>query len=162
MAHSFDIREYLPGDEDVCLAIYRDAIRNGTAPHYTAEEAAAWAPDSMDASDWAPRLASGRTWLAETESAPVGFITLDTKGHLDLFFVRPAARGLGVAKALYDRLIEAARSDGRTALTTDASHLARSFLEKRGWRVTGEERVIRHGVELVRFPMRLGRLPDQP
>lgn len=161
MPSTFHIRPYRPGDEPVCVAIYQDAIRNGTAPQYSAREAEAWAPGGMDAKDWAPRLAAGTTWIAETRAGACGFITLDSHGHLDLFFVRPEARPLGVAAALYDSLIASAGDAGHKTLTTHASLLARSFLSRRGWVVVGEERVMRHGVELTRYPMRLDRVPGR-
>ncbi len=52
---------------------------------------------------------------------------------------------------LYDRMIETARDMGLEGLTTHASHLARRFLDRRGWAVVEEERNLRHGVWLTRF-----------
>lgn len=154
------VRPFRPADAAACLDVYLDAIHNGTAPHYSAEERAAWAPPGReyDHGEWTGRLADGRTWVAEHEGKVVGFITLDRSGHLDLFFVRPEARLLGVAAKLYEALINTARDGGHTRLTTHASHLARRFLERRGWRVTGEERALRNGVFLTRFAMELPEL----
>lgn len=137
------------------MSIYFDAVRNGTAPHYSAQEAAAWAPDARDQSEWTGRLAEGRTWIAESDAGAQGFITLAPEAHLDLFFVRPTARPMGVAAALYDTLLAAAREDRHSALTTHASHLARRFLDRRGWTVEAEEQSLRHGILLTRFRMRL-------
>jgi putative acetyltransferase len=147
------IRDFDPADILVCVEIYRDAVLNGTAPHYTAREAAAWAPAGLDTSEWTIRLVEGATWIAATGEDAQGFITLAPRGHLDLFFVRPAARPLGTAALLYDRLLAAAREQGHPRLTTDASHLARRFLERRGWSVRQEERAMRNGIWLTRFRM---------
>ena len=160
MNAAFSIRTWTPSDTKACIDIYVDAIRNGTRGIYTPEEAAAWAPEHADHAEWTARLASGRTWIAETGSGPQGFITLAPAGHLDLFFVRPAARPLGIADALYERLLTEARAQGLPAITTHASHLARRFLEKRGWEVESEERVLRHGVWLTRFTMHLSNLSN--
>jgi putative acetyltransferase len=153
MDDAVTIREFAAEDVAGCIAIYRDAILNGTAPYYTAQDAKAWAPDDPDTGEWSGRLSTGATWIAETGDGAQGFITLAPHGHLDLFFVRPAARRLGVAALLYERLVPAARADGYATLTTDASHLARRFLERRGWRVQEEERAMRNGVWLTRFRM---------
>lgn len=153
------IRDYSPDDASDCVAIYNDAVRNGTAPYYTAEEAAAWAPLEHDLPDWTERLGRHHTYLANSQDGPQGFLTLTGDGHLDLFFVRPAARALGTAPMLYDRMIAEAQSIGLPRLTTHASHLARRFLERRGWTVTEEERTRRHGVWLTRFRMDLAEVP---
>jgi len=149
----YTIRPYRAADTSGCGAIYMDAIRNGTAPHYSAEQAAAWAPDGAEQWDWAPRLTKGRAWIAEVNGSPSGFITLRSDGHLDLFFVRPGVRHLGIAGALYAQMVEDARRSGVTRLTTHASLLARRFLERRGWRVVECETTERNGVSLTRFLM---------
>lgn len=142
-----------PADAATCHAVYVDAVRNGTAPHYTPEQAMAWAP-SETVEDWLPpRLASGITWVADSGPRAEGFLTVTPSGHLDFFFVRPAARATGLSIALYDRMMGWAAETGHDRLTTHASHLARSFLEKRGWQIVDGETTIRHGVELKRWAM---------
>ena len=153
-------RRFRPADVAGAIEVYLDAVHNGTAPHYSEAERAAWAPrdGNYDHGEWTGRLADGRTWVAETGATLQGFATLTRAGHLDLLFVRPGAWGAGVAGALYDRLLDDARDLGLTRLTTDASHLARRFLERRGWTVEAEERALRHGVRITRFAMRLDDL----
>ena len=154
------IRIYSDADRADCHDVYVDSVRNGTAPFYTAEQAHAWAPSLTDDEEWTGRLGTGTTWVAETEDGISGFITLTSDGHLDFFFVRPAARSAGTAQALYATMIEQAQSDGFDRLTTHASHLARRFLEKRGWEVVAEEDVVRNGVVLRRSRMELNKLAD--
>ncbi len=154
------IRPYEDTDSDACHDVYVDAVHNGTAPYYTAEQAHAWAPVLKHNGEWTPRLSAGKTWVAVSGSEVVGFITLTERGHLDFFFVRPAARGSGVATALYKTFLEQAKADGHERLTTHASHLARRFLEKRGWSVREEEDVVRNGVVLSRTLMDLKNLPS--
>jgi putative acetyltransferase len=140
-------------DAAACHTAYVDAVRNGTAPFYTLEQAMAWAPsDTLE--DWLPpRLADGTTWLAEAEGAVAGFLTTTPSGHIDLFFVRPRWQGTGLAAILYDAFAAWAADRGLTHLTTNASHLARRFLEPRGWTVVEGETAMRNGVELKRWKM---------
>ena len=63
--------------------------------------------------------------------------------------------GAGVAKALYDSLLDRARAMGLKTLTTDASHLARRFLHRQGWRVTREQTQSRRGESLANYRMAL-------
>ncbi|MEM0946917.1 MAG: GNAT family N-acetyltransferase [Pseudomonadota bacterium] len=152
---TLSLRPVANHDTHACLSIYLDAIHNGTSPHYTEAEREAWAPRDAahDLDAWESRLKTGLSFLAEDEAEPVGFITMTGDGYLDLFFVRPIARRNGAAAALYDHLLTAAREKGLTQLTTHASHLARWFLERRGWTVLAPEMVERHGVSLERFEM---------
>lgn len=150
---TWEIRPGGAADAPACHAVYLDAVRNGTSGHYTAREARAWAP-SDEVEDWLPpRLEAGTTWIAWRTDRAEGFLTVTDAGHLDFFFVRPDARGSGLAAALYDRMMELADTRGHDHLTTHASHLARSFLEKRGWRVIAKETALRNGVPLDRWEM---------
>lgn len=141
------------GDAVACHDVYFDAVRNGTAPLYSDEEARAWAP-SEDVEDWLPpRLQDGITWIAEDEGHAIGFLTVTTDGHLDLFFVRPDWRGTGLAPALYQCMRGWAVARGLTEMTTHASQFARRFLEPRGWVVLETESAVRHGVTMTRWKM---------
>lgn len=149
------VRPWRMSDRAGCVDVSLDAILNGTAPHYSEAQRRAWAAPASDHADWTGRLATGPSFVAEDDAGLLGFVTLTTAGHLDLFFVRPGARPQGVASALYDSVLDAARGLGLGRLTTDASRLARPFLEKRGWQVTGRECATRNGVPLERFGMAL-------
>lgn len=89
------------------------------------------------------------------DHAVIGFMSLLDHGHLDMAFVDPDWMGRGVAGALHTGILEHARKQGLTCLTTDASHLARPFLMRHGWRVTSPETIRRKGIELERFRMDL-------
>ncbi|MGB8621910.1 MAG: GNAT family N-acetyltransferase, partial [Paracoccaceae bacterium] len=104
--------------------------------------------------DWEERLLTGICLVAEApRGTAVGFATLSADGYLDFLYVAPDWMGRGVAGALYDPLEMQARAFGVTALSTEASHLARRFLERRGWRVEARQSVIRHGVPITNFRM---------
>ncbi|MGI1661131.1 GNAT family N-acetyltransferase [Palleronia sp. KMU-117] len=146
------IRALRPDEVALTYAIYRDAVRIGATPFYTEVQRRAWVPsDGME--DWWPdRVLGGTTWVDAGATGLDGFLTY-IDGHLDLFFVRPAARRGPTAPALYDRMLAHARAEGRRRLTTHASHLARRFLERRGWQVVAREETERGGVLLERFAM---------
>ncbi|MDV7145370.1 GNAT family N-acetyltransferase [Tropicimonas sp. TH_r6] len=158
---SWEIRTGGAKDAAACMAVYVDAIRNGTAGHYTADQARAWAP-TEEVEDWLPpRLDAGTTWIAWDGPRAEGFLTITADGHLDFFFVRTEARKNGLAEALYLQMLAQAEARGIGTLTTFASHLARSFLEKRGWTVIEGETALRHGVELKRWKMALTRTASE-
>lgn len=142
----------------ICHAIYLDAIHNGTALHYSAEQRAAWAPRGPVPAEWTGRMTDGAvTWLAECgdgDKGAVGFATL-RGGYLDFLYVRPDARDTGAAGLLYSAALAYARAEGHRQMTTHASHLARRFLARRGWHVVAPETVVRNGVAIERFEMAL-------
>lgn len=147
------IREATADDLDATWDIYRDAVLHGTSPFYTAAEARAWAGPPERPGWWAERMSAATSWIAEDASGPAGFITLSAPAHLDFFFVRPRARGTGMAAALYDRFVATAETGDGGRMTTFASHLARRFLQRRGWTVSEEEIAERNGERLIRFAM---------
>ncbi len=151
------LRPIAPQDIAACIDIYTDAIWNGTAPHYSKAQRMAWAPPdaARDIAAWTTRLGTGTGVLASVGDKSLGFIVITDAGYLDLFFVRPEARGDGTAAALYNHALKAARAGGAARLTTHASHLARAFLERREWVVLSHETVKRNGVSLDRFAMEL-------
>jgi putative acetyltransferase len=148
------IRPIRPEDVAGTYAIFRDAVRIGAAPFYTEAERHAWAPSETMPDGWRDRVLGATTWVAEDGAGLAGFLTY-ADGYLDFFYVRPEARRGPVAPALYERMLAEARTERRGRLTTHASHLARRFLERRGWRVVAPEEVERNGVLLARFAMAL-------
>jgi putative acetyltransferase len=133
--------------------LYYDAVHGGTGDHYDAKQRRAWAPAVPETDAWADRLAAQTVFVAEQGDRLVGFMTLEAGGCIDLAFVAPDCTGRGIAAALYDRIVAAARDKGLTRLTADASHLLRPFLERRGWVVVREQTVERDGVALTNFAM---------
>ncbi len=151
------IRPIRPEDVAGTYAIFRDAVRIGAAPFYTEAERRAWAPSDTMPDSWRDRVLGATTWVAEDGDGLAGFLSYGD-GYLDFFYVRPQARRGPTAPALYDRMLAEARAEGRARLTTHASHLARRFLERRGWQVVAPEEVERNGVRLTRFAMALDPL----
>ena len=149
------IRPYRRADADVTASLFHETVRHATDLGYSAEQRAAWAPDVPEIRPWHARLSNAITLVAEDESGVTGFMSLEESGHLDLAFIRADRLGSGVAKALYDELIEQARAAGAIQLTTDASRMARRFFERQGWRLIREQQQIRRGVELTNFRMSL-------
>ncbi|MBP5856758.1 GNAT family N-acetyltransferase [Marivibrio halodurans] len=158
------IRRFRPDDDAAATArLFHASIREGAVGAYSEEQLAAWAPAPPETAEWAARLGSMTTLIAvelaasddeeDGEGDPLGFMSLTDAGHIDLAYVRPDRFGTGVSDALYNAVLSVARTSGLRRLTTDASHLARRFFEKRGWHVLREQRPVRHGIALTNFRM---------
>jgi len=150
------LRPARTGDGPALAAIIYDAVHRGAVNHYSEEERRAWVPGRDVLSDgWEARLLAAHTTVAEVDGKPVGFTSLGDDGYLDLLYVAPDWMGRGVADRLHAALLETARAQGMEVISTEASHLARSFLSRHGWRTTARQSVIRHGVALTNFRMEL-------
>ncbi|MCA8882047.1 MAG: GNAT family N-acetyltransferase [Rhodobacteraceae bacterium] len=158
----FRIRPFRAEDALPLRALYYRAVQEGAARFYDQRQRDAWARAPEMPPDWRDRLGREITLVAEDARGPVGFMTLGHDGHLDLAFVAPEAMGTGIAAALHDRLLVEAEARGIAHLTTEASHLARRFFLRQGWREIAEQQVDLGGVRLTNFRMekRLGRGPS--
>lgn len=148
-----NIREFLEDDAIATAQIFFDAVRFGTTEYYDERQRKAWAEKVPDTDDWYKRLQSQYSLVAQLDTAPVGFMTLDDNGHIDLAFVTPDLIGKGVARALYEKIESEALRLSIRRLDTEASYLARRFFERQGWSVVRQQSVQKGDVSLTNFVM---------
>ncbi len=133
--------------------IFFCAIHEGTRHVYTREQRRAWAGETIDLRGWEDRLSGLTGFIAEENGEPVGFMTIDRTGYVDLAFVLPSAAGKGTGSALLSAVEHWAAERAARRLTAAASLAARPFFEKHGWTVLHREEVERQGVSLPRYQM---------
>ncbi|MEO1192804.1 MAG: GNAT family N-acetyltransferase [Pseudomonadota bacterium] len=149
------VRPFQPADAAACAQLYHESVHGGTQAHYDAAQRAAWSPAIPEREVWLARIAPQQAWVAEGPEGLRGFMTLTTSGLVDLAFVRPDLIGQGVGKALFARLLDAARAAGLTVLETDASDAAKPFFESLGFTALRRNRMDLQGVTLENTTMRL-------
>ncbi|QMU59695.1 MAG: GNAT family N-acetyltransferase [Boseongicola sp.] len=148
------IRPMEPDEGDALGKVFYHAVRDGAARAYSEEQRAAWAYEAPSGPKWNARLSDQSTVVAEIDRRVVGFMTLHLKtGHLDLAFILAEAQGQGVSDALYIVLENQARTAGLKRMTSDASHLAKPFFLRHGWRILGSRIAERSGVTLQNWQM---------
>ncbi len=161
VAEATRIRDYKEGDAPAITRLFYETVRSVNRMDYSEEQVEAWAPAIPDAGEWHDRMAGRKTLVAEEDGEVVGFCELEKDGHLDMFYVRKDAVGRGIGRSLYEAAERAAQGWNLGRLFTEASVTARPFFERRGFRVLGERRVSRQGVELTNFAMEKSlRPPD--
>lgn len=149
------IRAYHPNDAVVLADVFYEAVHHGTGGHYTPAQQQAWAPNADMPATWPDRLAALDVWVAQADDEIAGFMAATPQGYIDFAFVRPRWMGRTVAQALYDVILERARTSHLKRMTTHASLLARPFFAKQGWQVDEMEIVDLNGEQLKRFAMSL-------
>lgn len=151
------LRPYRPSDVDALIALFRDSVRRVALRDYTLEQLRAWAPDAIDREGWALRCAEHRSWVAEIDRRPVGFIELEADGHIDMLYVDADHQRQGIGRALLERVEAAARQAGLVRLFAEASLTARGFFERHEFRVIAAQTVRRVDQELANFRMEKAR-----
>lgn len=148
------LRPVTPQDARACHAVFRDAVMTGAKKLYPPAQRAAWAGPQAMPDDWPDRLLAHDTWVATRGLGRIeGFVTLSAKAHIDFLYVLPAQMGRGTAARLYDQAETCARDAGTQMMTTEASHLARSFFTRQGWQIEGRQSVIRDSVAITNYRM---------
>ncbi len=149
------IRRYTTADRAGCHRVYFKAVRDGTSEFYDNEQRAAWAPNEKPDLERPDGLHDQLCWVAEKNGEVIGFMSMTKAGHVDMAFVLPEVMGTGLSSELYERVLQDGQKLGLANLTVDASHLARRFFQKHGWRIEYQEDIDRGGVTLERFRMSL-------
>jgi putative acetyltransferase len=146
------IHSYTFRDADLTIDVFLRAIREVASKDYTPEQVSAWA-QVEDREAWATKRASRPTWIATYDSNPAGFSDLESRGHLDMMYVHPLYQRLGVASLLLRTVEAAAREQGLSLITTEASLTARPFFEISGFNVLAAQEVQIRGQTLRNFRM---------
>lgn len=120
---------------------------------YTPEQKEAWAPTPSNYEFWSKRLNEKRPFIAIIDDKVVGFMELDVDGHIDCTYTHPDFQGQGIASTLYEYLLSEAKKRDIKHLYVEASLIAKSFFEHRGFSVVKKNVVQRNGVSLVNLSM---------
>jgi putative acetyltransferase len=156
------LRPFLPADGPVLAQIFRDAIADLTGEDYDEDQQGAWIAAADDEVRFIESLASSLTLVATIEGAPVAFISLKGRDHIDKLYVHPDAAREGVGAFLCAAIEKLAHARGGKHLTVDASDTARPFFEKRGFVARHRQTVALDGEWLGNTRMEKQFEPNEP
>ncbi len=144
------LRRYRSSDLGEIAKLFYDTVHTVNAGDYTPEQLDAWADGAPDLEEWGRTLSEHAAFVAVEDGKILGFGDIDASGYLDRLYVHKDFQRRGIASALCNALEGAVEAE---RIVTHASITARPFFEKRGYLVTRERRVIRHGVALTNYRM---------
>ncbi|MEP3347674.1 MAG: GNAT family N-acetyltransferase [Litoreibacter sp.] len=150
---SMEIGGFEASEADQLGVIFFDAVRDGATEFYSLEQRQAWVPETPSGPSWLSRLAAKKTVVARKAGLPVGFMTLDGDGYIDLAFVAPGHQRQGIGGKLCAQIEALAREANIVRLHSQASYLVRGLFEQQGWKVVREQRIKRASVTLTNFLM---------
>jgi len=161
MLKKMKIINYEPCYAHEIADLFHDSVHQTARSYYSKEAIEAWAPTPPDYLKWVDRLNRKKPFLALHDSKVVGFIELESDGHIDCLYTHKDFQRSGVAQSLYLHLENEARKRGINRLYVDASFLAKPFFEKHYFKLVKENIVHRNGVKLTNFTMEKDMAPNE-
>lgn len=151
------VRRYQDGDHHSIGRIYHEAIRRLACRDYSEAQLNAWAGTKGDPEtwgrDWKARCERKRPFVKVTGGQVLGFIELDSDGHIDCTFVDPDHSGRGIMDEIMAEVKDEAVRLGITKLFAEVSITARKFFERQGFIRKRDNVAVIRGVKLANFIM---------
>lgn len=148
-----ELRKYQSSDCKEVTELFYNTVHIINAKDYTQKQLDVWATGQVDLEKWNLSLQEHYSIVAVDNEIIVGFGDIDKDGYLDRLFVHAGYQGKGIATAICNQLEQAV--EGK--ITTHASITAKTFFEKRGYKVIKKQEVERQGIFLTNFVMEKDR-----
>ncbi|WP_067861755.1 GNAT family N-acetyltransferase [Neptuniibacter marinus] len=147
------IRAYRPSDSVEITNLFHTSVHTIKQSFYSKEEREAWAPTPPDYTGWKARLLIKKPFVALKKNRIIGFIELESDGHIDCLYVHPDYQGSGVARQLLQHILIVAQKKGITRLHVEASKVAMPFFKKSGFKLIKENHINLRGQSLLNYSM---------
>lgn len=155
------IRPFVPGDALSLWGVFFASVHALTAPYYTAQQRAAWAPAAYPGQQWSARLQRNCPFVAELNGTVAGFADIQPDGYIDQFFIAPAAARRGIGTRLLQTLLATAQARRLPRLHAQVSLAAEPFFLRHGFVVDVRQQVEVRGETLRNARMSRRLLPQQ-
>ncbi|MGL4741624.1 MAG: GNAT family N-acetyltransferase [Sarcina sp.] len=144
------IREYKEVDCKEITELFYNTVHTINSKDYSKEQLNVWAVDEIDLKSWNNSLKENYTLVAFKDDIIVGFGDINKTGYLDRLYVHKEYQGRGIATAICNKLEKKITS----SIVTHASITAKTFFEKRNYKMIRQQHVERKGVILINYIMK--------
>jgi putative acetyltransferase len=148
-----EIRNYRDSDYVEIADLFHNSIHAIPTSIYSKEKLEAWSPTPPDYDHWKERLAVKKPFVAVKEKIIVGFIELESDGHIDCLYVHKDHQGKGIASNLLQHLRELAKNRGINKLHVEASKVAMPFFKKHSFELQSTNTVNLRGQSFTNYCM---------
>ena len=145
------IRKYKKSDCKKLSDLFYDTVHSVNAKDYTQKQLDVWAPVNINLQNWNKSLEANYAIVATIDNIIVGFGDIEGTGYLNRLYVHKDYQRQGIATRICDELEKAI--DQHT-YEVHASISAKSFFEKRGYKIIKKQNVEKSGVLLTNYIMR--------
>ena len=149
------VRNYQPQDSQALATIFKNAILALDNSIYSPRQKQAWLGNHSD-EFWQSRFEQTKPLVAVLNDVVVGFIEFGFEngfGEIGCFYVEPSCQNQGVGQALFGKVLNVAKDNHVRQIQVYASHIAKVFFEKQGFRVIQKNSVERERVMLDNWLM---------
>ncbi|MBW4465783.1 MAG: GNAT family N-acetyltransferase [Pegethrix bostrychoides GSE-TBD4-15B] len=147
------IRDYHPADTAALVTLFRSAVLQTAASHYSPEQVVVWSSLVENLAQFQYRLSLGVTRVAVVQQQLAAFGQLYPNDHIEFLYTDSRFARQGYATLIYQQLEAEAIAQGASKLRTEASHIAQHFFLKMGFELLELEIVERAGLSFERFKM---------
>lgn len=133
--------------------LFVETIRNIASRDYDPDQIRIWTASIQKKKRWEDAVLNQYFILLEKEDQLLGFGSLDQGNYIDFMYVHKDYQGQGIASLIYQELLEEARRQGETRLSSDVSKTARPFFEKKGFKAVKENIMYIEGIEIRNYRM---------
>lgn len=152
------ISSYIEADLNEIVELFMNTVHSVNAADYTLQQLHAWAPKDKREEvieRWRHSFEHSNAWVAKLNGRVIGFADMTEEGYIDRLYVHKDYQRMGIASALLDQMESAARHSKVTELVSHVSITAKPFFSTRGFQVVQEQEVVRDGIKLTNYRMRL-------
>lgn len=145
------IRDATDADAPALAVVFADAVRAVGPSRYTPEQVGAWAAAADNPATFGHRVLSDRTFIADDQGEPAGFVSVGSDGHVAMLYVRGRWQGRGVGGRLLSAALAAAVGAGADRAYAEASAFSLPVFARAGFTEVGVESVEVRGVAFDRW-----------
>ncbi|MGL5616504.1 MAG: GNAT family N-acetyltransferase [Sarcina sp.] len=146
------IREYKNSDSEEVRELFYNTVQAINKKDYNEEQLKVWATKKVDLDKWNKSLLLNFAIVAIEDNIIVGFGDINKTGYLDRLYVHKNYQSKGIATEICNKLEAAFKIN---EIIVEASITAKTFFEKRGYRVIKKQTVERKGVFLENYLMKM-------
>lgn len=129
--------------------MFYNTVHTVNIKDYTQEQLNVWATGKVELEKWNKSLQENYSLVVIENDIIIGFGDIDKTGYLDRLYVHKDYQGKGVATTICNKL----EKEVKGKIFTHASITAKTFFEKRGYKVVKEQQVELQGVILINYVM---------
>ena len=150
----YRIRPMTVQDIPESQALFRSTVFHVNSKDYTKEEVEDWASCGDSVEHWKKLLSMHNYIVAlDRDGHIIGFSSMNTDGYLHSMFVHKDWQGKGVATLLLSEVEKMAHGYGVHKISVEVSITARTFFEKRGYKVVKEQKARANRLWLTNYVM---------
>lgn len=150
---AFKVRALKKQDIKACAQLFYDTVHHVNKQDYDALQRAAWAPNPELFIERFMVMLERIAYVVEDDGQIVGFGDMTEDGYIHKLYAHKDYQRQGVARLIFSKWLDFAKTQGLEQLTTEASITAKPAFKAMGFSLMEKQIVERNGVKLINYEM---------